>query len=120
MSHKNPVHAAILKNVVKPAMAARKQSVEGSIQYVDYYNQTVRVYWRDPDSGTERESADVPIPQDGDGIFRQSIEEGDHVTLAFRNGNHDNPYITVVHKRTRGVDYNSKNGAGIPKGMGFL
>lgn len=120
MHHKNPIHEAVYNNVVKPAMNARKMSVEGSVMRVNYFDQTARVYWRDPDSGTERESENVPLPVDGDGIFKDSVEEGDRVTLAFKNGNHFNPYITIVHKRARKVSYESKYGADIPKGMGFL
>lgn len=120
MQHKNPVHAAIYKSVVKPAISNRKMDIEGSVQRVNYHDQTLRVYWRDPDSGAERETDNVPMPIDGNGVFRHSIEEGDRVSIAFRNGNHSNPYITMIHKRARGISYESKNGAGIPKGMGFL
>lgn len=119
MSHKNPIHEVITK-IVQPMFDNRKQSVQGSVMAVDYYKQTARIYWRDPDSGAERESANVPIPIDGDGVFRQVLEMGDRVTLAFKNGNHVNPYITIVHKKQRGVSFESKNGADIPKGMGFL
>lgn len=92
-------------------------SVEGSIMAVDYYNHNVRVYWRDPDSGAERESANVPMPVDGEGIYKQTLEEGDLVTLSFKNGNHDNPYISIVHERQRPANFESKNGASIPKGV---
>jgi hypothetical protein len=115
MSHKNPVHEAIYRSVVKPAMSNRKMSVEGSIMHVDYYSNTARVYWRDPDSSAERESLNVPLPVDGDGVYKQAVEAGDLVTLAFKNGNHNNPYITIVHKKQQGISYESKNGAGIPK-----
>lgn len=120
MIHKNPALEAIKRNLLNPELSNRKMSVEGSIMQVDYYNQTVRVYWRDPDSGTERESTDVPIPQDGDGVFRQSLEVGDRVTLSFKNGNHTSPYITIVHGRSRKLNYQSKYGAGVPKGISFL
>jgi hypothetical protein len=117
MSHKNPIHEAIYKNVLQPALSLRKQSVEGSIMHVDYQNQKVRVYWRDPDSGAERESANVPMPVDGNGVYKQALEEGDRVTLNFKNGNHDNPYISIVHEKLEPVDFESKNGAGVPKGV---
>jgi hypothetical protein len=115
MKHKNPVHEAIYRTVVKPAMTSRKMSIEGSIMRVNYYNNTARIYWRDPDSGAVRESENVPLPVDGDGVYKQTVEAGDRVTLAFRSGNHDNPYVTIVHKKQNGVDYEAKNGAGIPK-----
>jgi hypothetical protein len=92
-------------------------SVEGSIMHVDYHNQTVRVYWRDPDSGAERESANVPMPVDGNGVYKQALEIGDLVTLNFRSGNHDSPYISIVHEKQEAIDFSSNNGAGIPKGV---
>ena len=120
MKHLNPIHAAIYKNVVQPAMNTRKMSVEGSVMRVNYYDNTARIYWRDPDSGAERESENVPLPVDGDGVYKKAVEEGDRVTLSFKNGNHQNPYITIVHKKARPISHQSKFGADIPKGMGFL
>lgn len=119
MSNHNPVHAALLK-AMKPELNKRKTSVEGAIQKVNYLDNTVRIYWRDPESGAERESEGVPLPADGDGVFRQAVEEGDRVTMSFRNGNHMNPYVTSVHKRVGKEGYQSKFGASIPKGMSFF
>lgn len=119
MNRNNPVHAAILK-AMKPEFTRRKQSVEGAVQRVNYFDNTVRVYWRDPESGAERESEGVPLPADGDGVFRQAVEEGDRVTMSFRNGNHMNPYITSVHRNPGKNAYQSKFGAGIPKGISFF
>ena len=119
MSHKNPIHEAVHK-IMKPVIANRKMSVEGSIMALNYYEQTARVYWRDPDSGAERETDNVPLPVDGNGVYKQSVKIGDRVTMAFRNGNHGNPYITIVHEQLNGISFESRNGAGIPKGMGFL
>lgn len=115
----NPIHDSI-KRIMRPMINERKMSIEGTVQHVNYYNNTVRVYWKDPNSGVERESANVPMPIDGNGIFRQSLEQGDYVTLAFKNGDHMDPYITIVHKKLRKVSYQSKYGADIPKGIGFM
>jgi hypothetical protein len=98
----------------------KRNSVPGTIQAIDYYKNTARIYWKDPQSGAERENANVPLPVDGDGVFKQALEQGDEVTLDFKHGSIESPYITAVHKRFRGADYQSKNGAGIPKGMGML
>lgn len=119
MNHLNPAQAAIYRSVVRPALNERKMTVEGVVMHVSYEEQTVRVYWKDPTSGTERESADVPMQQDGAGVFSQAIEAGDRVTLGFKNGSHQSPYVSVVHHRYRKPDFSSKNGAGIPKGMSF-
>lgn len=119
MHSQNPVHAAI-RQVMKPMIDAKRNSVQGTVQAVDYYNNTARVYWRDPQSFSERETANVPLPIDGDGVFKQSLEEGDTVTLDFKHGSIESPYITSIHHRFRGVSHQSKYGAGIPKGMGIL
>lgn len=119
MSHKNPIHEAIAK-MVKPMFQSRKQSIEGTIMHMNYEKQTARVYWHDPDSGTERESPDVPFPIDGDGVFRQGAQMGDRVTLSFKNGNQMSPYITIVHTKNTKINFESKNGSAIPKGIGFL
>jgi hypothetical protein len=119
MHNQNPIHQAI-RQVMKPVIENRRMSVQGSIQAIDYYKNTARIYWRDPQSGAERENANVPLPIDGDGIFKPALEQGDEVTLDFKHGNIESPYITSVHKRFRGVNYQSKNGAGIPKGIGML
>lgn len=119
MSHHNPVHAALMK-AMRPELNRKKSSVEGSVMRVNYYKNTARIYWRDPESGAERESENVPLPVDGDGVFHQALEDGDHVTMSFRHGNHMNPYITSVHKKLSKESYQSKYGASIPKGIGFL
>jgi hypothetical protein len=105
---------------MKPVIDNRRMSVEATIQALNYYNNTARIWWKDPQSGSERESANVPLPVDGDGVFKQALEVGDTVTLDFKHGNIESPYVTAVHKKFNGVDYQSKYGAGIPKGMGML
>jgi hypothetical protein len=120
MKYNNPIHEAIYKNVVRPEMNKRKTSIEGWVFRVNYEEQTALIQWRDPDSGAERFRDNVPFPVDGDGVFKQSLEEGDYVTISFRHGRLESPYISMVHKKKRPVSYSSKYGADIPKGMGFL
>ena len=120
MQFNNQVHAAIYKNVVKPAMSNRRLGVSGTIMNVNYQEQTARVYWKDPDSGKGRELADVPLPVDGEGIYKQAPKMGDGVTMNFKNGLITNPYITAIHKKATPVSYKAQYGSGIPKGIGFL
>lgn len=120
MAFSNPIHQALYDAVVKPALHKKKHNVEGSIQHVDYYDQTARIYWRDPESGAEREQADVPIPVSSDGIIGRSLEAGDRVMLSFKNGNQAKPQIIGIQQKMAGTDYSSRSGAGIPKGINFF
>jgi hypothetical protein len=119
MHSQNPVHNAI-RQVMKPIIDNRRLSVEGTIQAIDYQSHVARIWYVDPQSNVGREIANVPIPVDGDGVFKQGLEEGDVVTLGWKNGNIENPYISAIHQKFRGINYQSKYGAGIPKGMGAM
>lgn len=119
MHNQNPVQAAI-RQVMRPILDNRKLSVEGTIQAINYQNNTARIWYIDHQSNVQREIGNVPLPIDGDGVFKQSLEEGDVVTMDFKHGNIENPYISAIHRKMRGVSYQSKYGAGIPKGMGML
>ena len=120
MKFQNPIHDALYKQVVKPAIDRKRMSVDAWVFDVDHVNQTAHVQWKDPQSNNERHHESVPFPVDGDGVFRQSLEEGDYVKLDFRNGKIEAPYITTIYKKKRPVSFQSKHGADIPKGMGFL
>jgi Type VI secretion system/phage-baseplate injector OB domain len=116
----NPAHQAIYNKILKPALSKRRQSIEGYVMHVEYEKQVARVSWRDPEGGGERESANVPFPLGEGGLFGRAPEIGDKVTMAFKHGNHMKPYITAIEERATEVNFTSKKGAGIPKGMGFL
>lgn len=121
MKHGNPIHQAIYENVVMPAMKTKTYDVEGMVVSCNYEEQTVDVYWKDPNSGVSRYSYGLPVPKDGDGIYRQSIKNSDRVRLAFRGGDHFKPYISVVHKSDNNKgSLRSRYGGGIPKGLGYL
>lgn len=120
MKFQNPIHETLYKKVVKPSIDRKKFSVDGWVFRVSHEDQTAHIQWRDPHSGVERNQSGVPFPVDGDGVFRQSLEEGDCVKIDFRNGDIQSPYITTVYKKKRPVSFQSKYGADIPKGMGFL
>jgi hypothetical protein len=121
MRHSNPIHQAIYDKVVAPAMKAKTYDVEGIVIGCNYKDQTVDVFWRDPTSGVSHQKLGLPIPKDGDGIYRQSIKNSDRVRIAFRGGNQDEPYISVVHKGNMNkASLKSKYGGSIPKGIGYL
>lgn len=120
MIFKNPIHEVIYREVVKPELNRKKSSTKGWVLKVNDKNNTVMVQWKDPLSSVEKEYDNVTYPVQGDGVFGQSIEVGDEVTISFRNGEESLPYVSSIHKKKSTSSNFSKYGAGIPKGIGFL
>lgn len=117
----NPLHQAIYDKIVKPEMDKKIYDVDGIVIEVNYYEQTGTVMWNNPKSGVPRYSKNVYFPKDADGIYRQGLQIGDKVKLAFRNGDHQYPYVSVVYANASTKDsYFSRNAGGLPKGMPFL
>jgi hypothetical protein len=91
---------------------------DGIIIGVNYYKQLVDIQWTETSTGSYMIARDVVIPQDGDGIYRQTVQLGDRVRIAFRNSNRRYPYISMFYKESSSKqDYYTKSGAGIPKGL---
>lgn len=121
MNFNNPIHKSIYQKVVVPSMNMKAQDVEGTVIACDYFAQTVDVYWKNPVSLAERYVYGMALPKDGDGIFRQSVRNGDKVRIAFRNGHYSDPYISVVEKsQGNQISFEARYGANIPRGMGYL
>lgn len=121
MNFQNPIHQTFYNKVVLPAMNTRASDVEGVVFASNYEDQTVDVYWQNPVTLAEKFAYNLPLPKDGDGIFRQAVKNGDKVKIAFRNGNYTDPYISVVEKSNGNkIDNYAKFGSSIPKGMSFL
>lgn len=123
MSAGNPIHKSIFENIMKPEFEKRKLSVQGRIMEVD--GEYAAIYWREPGSGTEMESENVPLPIIGDGLFSEGVNPGDFVMLEFRNGNYQYPFVSAVHGAD-GMDIKTtpinsdvaENGTDIPDSLG--
>jgi hypothetical protein len=121
MNHGNPIHQAIYDKVVAPAMNTKTHDVDGVVTGCNYKEQTVDIQWKDPKSGTSLQQKDVPIPKDGDGLYKQAIKNSDKVRIAFKNGNQNEPYISVIYKsRLNQASLTSKYSGSIPKGIGYF
>lgn len=121
MKHSNPIHQIIYDSVVAPAMKAKTHDVEGIVIACNYKEQTVDVSWRDPVSAVMMYETGLSIPKDADGVHTQAVKNSDKVRIAFRYGNQNEPYISVVQKgNLNKVSLKSKYGGNIPKGMGYL
>jgi hypothetical protein len=116
----NPLHQIIYDHVVKPSLDKISRDTEGIITEVDYATQTVSVRWRDHNGGLMKAS-DVPIPIDGNGVYRQSIKIGTRVRLAFAHGDHSYPYISLILRNAGSYDdYRNTNGASIMRGTPYI
>jgi hypothetical protein len=115
-----PLHDAILHKIIKPALASISQDAEGFVVGVDYYKQVVDIEWKDANTNASMYADNVSIPQDANGVYRQSIKVGDRIKIGFRQGNHSLPYVSIVYKdnSTKG-SYYSKNGPSIPRGISY-
>lgn len=116
----NPLHELIYDKVVKPALDKISHEAEGVVTKVNYMAQTVDVRWRDHLRVVYRAQS-VPLPRDGDGVFRQSVEIGQRVKLGFQDGDHQNPFVSIIYSRTSSPsDYYSKGGAAIMRGTNYI
>lgn len=116
----NPLHKAIYEKIVLPELNKISYDADGIVVGVDYYQQVVDIQWTESSSGAFRTAKKVALPRDGDGIYRQTIKVGDKVRIAFRNGNHKYPYISMVYNQNSSKqNYYTKAGSGVPKGVGF-
>ena len=104
MALNNPIHKALYETVVKPALAKKQDTIDGYVIRVDYESLTADVAYFDPDSGVQRIKKEVELPKDADGIFRQSVKNGDKVTIAFKNGSRELPYVSTVYRGDASAD----------------
>lgn len=117
-SMENPIHRQI-KSMMKPMIQEIRQDIIGYIVGVSYIQQTVDVMWKDHNGHNWRESRNVPLPQDGDGIFRESVEIGMRVSLAFRGGKIERPFVSAIHRDSDEKLYESSNTRMIPNNMSY-
>jgi hypothetical protein len=115
-----PLHDAIVSKIIRPALAAISHDAEGIIVGVDYYHQLVDIEWKDANTNGVMYADNVTIPQDGNGIYRQSVKIGDRIKIGFRQGNHSLPYVSTIYKSNASKsDYYSKAGPSIPRGISY-
>lgn len=117
---KSPLQQAIYNKIIRPEMTKITYDADGIIVGVNYYQQLVDIQWRESNSGAFRTAKDISIPRDGDGIYRQTPKLGDKVRIAFRNGEHAYPYISMIYNSAASKEgYQTKAGSGMPRGVGF-
>lgn len=98
MNFNSPIHDSIYQKVVLPSLNRLQGTVEGYVVQVDYTALTCEVVYSDENNHTLRTMKRVPLPKDGDGVFTQSVKNGDRVTISFKNKSWESPYISTVYK----------------------
>lgn len=95
----NPIIENIMNKAVRPLLQKQARTLEGVIVSVDYGKRTATIAFFDPVGNVRRIRRDVDFPKDGDGVFHQSLKNGDRVELSFRNQTYERPYISAVHRK---------------------
>lgn len=104
MNFNSQIHQSIYNKVVLPSLNRLQGTVEGYVIQVDYTNLTCEVVYSDENAHTLLTMKNVALPKDGDGVFTQSVKNGDRVTIAFKNKSKESPYISTVYKGDHNTD----------------
>lgn len=98
MNHTNKIHQSIYSQVVLPSLNKIQGTIDGYVIQVDYTALTCEVVYQDHNSHVMRTMKNVKLPKDGDGVFTQSVKNGDRVSISFKNKSKSSPYISTVYK----------------------
>ena len=98
MNFNSQIHQSIYSKVVAPSINRIQSTVDGYVTKVDYTKLICEVAYTDTDAHTIRIMSKVKLPKDGDGVFSQSVKNGDRVTVSFKNKSRESPYISTVYK----------------------
>ncbi|MCY9308700.1 MULTISPECIES: hypothetical protein [Bacillus subtilis group] len=98
MNLTSQIHQSIYNKVVLPSLNRLQGTIEGYVIQVDYTSLTCEVVYSDENAHTLRTMKDVALPKDGDGVFTQSVKNGDRVTISFKNKSKESPYISTIYK----------------------
>lgn len=110
----NEILKRIQKEVVDPKIGSIKQSVKGYVSAVYYHERQCDVFYFDR-TGAKRKVKRLAMPEDGNGVFTQSLKAGDKIELSFRNQNNNVLYISRVYRRDEdSLDYNVNKGQYLP------
>lgn len=102
MNFTNQIQQSIYSKVVLPSLNKIQGTVDGYVVQVNYTKLTCEVVYTDSSSSTLRTMSNVALPKDGDGVFTQSVKNGDRVTVSFKNKSRQSPYISTVYKSDHG------------------
>lgn len=104
MNFNSKIHQSIYSKVVLPSLNRLQGALEGYVVQVDYTKLLCEVVYSDENSHSLRVMKNVSLPKDGDGVFTQSVRNGDRVTISFKNKSKESPYISTVYKNNHNDD----------------
>lgn len=110
----NPTLKKIKNQIVDPEIQALKHTVLGYVAAVYYEKRVCDVVYFDSD-GAQRKIKFLKMPENGSGLFNQSLLVGDKVELSFRNKSNQNMYISKTYKSTaKESDFRVEKGQDLP------
>ncbi|MGG1071156.1 hypothetical protein ABE178_15150 [Priestia megaterium] len=98
MNFNSQIHQSIYKKVVLPSLNRLQGTIEGYVIQVDYTKLVCEVVYTDENAHSLRTMKNVALPKDADGVFTQSVKNGDRVTISFKNKSKESPYISTIYK----------------------
>lgn len=98
MNFNSQIHQSIYKKVVIPSLNRLQGTIEGYVIQVDYTKLVCEVVYTDENAHALRTMKNVALPKDADGVFTQSVKNGDRVTISFKNKSKESPYISTIYK----------------------
>lgn len=104
MNFNSQIHQSIYNKVVLPSLNKMQGTVEGYVIQVDYTKLVCEIVYSDENSHALRTMKNVSLPKDGDGVFTQSVKNGDRVTVSFKNKSKESPYISTIYKGSHNED----------------
>lgn len=87
-----------------PSLNSIQGTVDGYVISVNYTDLNCEVVYMEEGSHSFRRMEGVRLPKDGDGVFSQSVKNGDKVTISFKNKSKDSPYVSTVYKGNQSRD----------------
>lgn len=110
--NKGKIYDSIYREIVLPSLNRLQGTIDGYVIRSDYTNLTCDVVYTEDGSHSMRIMKGVMLPKDADGVFSQSVKNGDRVTIAFKNNSKESPYISTIYKGDHSRDkYDSPYGA---------
>jgi hypothetical protein len=89
----------IRDQIVAPMVSHIIGDIDGYVLQVHYEDHVADIMYYEARSMQPYILYGVELPRDGDGVYRKSVENGDRVTVSFRNKSKEEAYISVVYKQ---------------------
>lgn len=111
----NEIQKNIRDKLLRPELKRLRTTTVGFVTVVYHRERKVDVSYTD-EHGQMQTARQIRFPKYGDGVFTESLKEGDAVEMAYRNQSKDSLYITsVVKKNQSNYDFIFEHGTNLPR-----